>query len=201
MDKHQLPVFDRQSVIYHNVYPFAKLPELQDGGIIKKKSVNWLVLHLKGRGREEDNRRIPESGRFQHSHPERTARVGQPDEEASHSVWERRWLPGASSHLPMRGSIGQPLSISVVLLLERFHISISNISSPSAPWQMSVLVAPSTINWGSSVSSYGEIKCLGEDKSENSQNAAPSSYLWSTSRPHLFQPVPNLVSVCQTAMC
>lgn len=29
-----------------------------------------------------------------------------------------------------------------------------NKALPSAPWQMSVLVAPPTINWGSSVSSY-----------------------------------------------
>lgn len=34
MHKHQLPVFDRQSVIYHNIDPFAKLPELQDRVII-----------------------------------------------------------------------------------------------------------------------------------------------------------------------
>lgn len=38
------------------------------------------------------------------------------------------------------------------------------INSPSAPWQMSVLVAPPTINWGSSVSSCEEIQRLNDDK-------------------------------------
>lgn len=30
VDEHQLPIFNRQSVIYYNIHPVAKLPELQD---------------------------------------------------------------------------------------------------------------------------------------------------------------------------
>lgn len=30
VDEHQLAVFDGQSVVDHNVHPFAKLPELQE---------------------------------------------------------------------------------------------------------------------------------------------------------------------------
>ena len=45
---------------------------------------------------------------------------------------------------------------------DRFNIN-TNRGSPSAPWQMSVLVAPPTMNWGSPVSSCGEMKRLGED--------------------------------------
>lgn len=30
VDEHQLPIFDGQSVVYYDIYPVAKLPELQD---------------------------------------------------------------------------------------------------------------------------------------------------------------------------
>lgn len=55
MDKHQLPVFYRQSVIYHHVDPFAELPELQHRAIIK----NSIYLNcLPGRQERVEDGRI-----------------------------------------------------------------------------------------------------------------------------------------------
>lgn len=107
---------------------------------------------------EDDDVKLPESGRFLHSRLGRTDRVGQPDEEASHSAWEKQWLLRASSHLQFKKKKKKALGTSIHLWRPGFHGRFSINDSPSAPWQMSVLVAPPTMNWGSCVSSYGEKK-------------------------------------------
>lgn len=106
----------------------------------------------------EDDVKLPESGRFLHSRLGRTDRVGQPDEEAFHSAWEKQWLLRASSHLQFKKKTKKALGTSIHLWRPGFHGRFSINDSPSAPWQMSVLVAPPTMNWGSCVSSYGEKK-------------------------------------------
>lgn len=83
MDEHQLPVFDRQSVIYHDVDPLTELPKLQDKAIIKTSKKPYHLAERYERG--GDGLRKPESERFQRSHPERTARVAPRGEEAAHS--------------------------------------------------------------------------------------------------------------------
>lgn len=82
MDKHELPVFDWQSIINHHVHPFAELPELQHRAIINYSDL--YKVHGKGK-KPRDNIQVPESGKFQHNHLGRTDRVEQPDEEASRS--------------------------------------------------------------------------------------------------------------------
>lgn len=83
MDKQQLPVFDRQSVIYHDVDPLTELPELQDKAIIKTSKTPYHLTERYDSG--GDGLRKPESERFQRSHLGRTARVGPRGEEAVHS--------------------------------------------------------------------------------------------------------------------
>lgn len=59
---------------------------------------------------------------------------------------------------------GLPLCMRLVIIW-----SLSQFDSPRAPWQMSVLVAPPTMNWGSSVSSC------------NNQSGYPVSKFYCTS--------------------
>lgn len=52
VDKHELSIFDGQSVIYHNIHPFAELPELQTKAIIKN-SVSCPTLNRKVSGKRQ----------------------------------------------------------------------------------------------------------------------------------------------------
>lgn len=43
MHKHQLAIFDGESVIYDDIYPFAKLPELKHNDFISQNGI--MILH------------------------------------------------------------------------------------------------------------------------------------------------------------
>lgn len=140
------------------IHQTARTAREHSGGLSSRlmRFITTGFIHKKYGKKRDDHLKVPESGRCLHSHPERTVRVGRPGAGACRSGWETRWPPRASSRLQTEGHAWwtlSPLVRSVPTLLKR-----RIWGSPRAPWHISVLVAPPTINWGSSVNSCRQIR-------------------------------------------
>lgn len=138
---------------------------------------------------------VPESGRFQHSHLGRTAHVGQPDEEASHSGWESRWLPRASSHLRVRRGIYEPPSNYVFLLF--FMKSLTLMTQPTRTYR--VLPDRCLFWWHHPLWTEGPLS-VPTEKLKVWMKTFKYAEFRSTLRRHIFQ-TPAILSIYASTVC